>query len=121
MMKRTFVCAALLAAAACQVDNKDAKQKLDEMLVKLDQMDKKIDKVAAGGGRAVAGAQQQPPGPQPGRPDPSTVYSVPIDGDPVKGPVNAKVTIVEAAEFACPFCQRVTSTIEELMKLEARL
>jgi protein-disulfide isomerase len=114
MMKRTFVCAALLAAAACQVDNKDAKQKLDDILVKLDQLDKKLDKV--GGGRAVAGAQQQPPGPQPGRPDPTTVYSVPIDGDPVKGPVNAKVTIVEAAEFACPFCQRVTSTMDELLK-----
>ena len=113
MMKRTFVCAALLAAAACQVDNKDAKQKLDDILVKLDQMDKKLDKV--GGARPAAGAQQ-PAGPQPGRPDPATVYSVPIDGDPVKGPVNAKVTIVEAAEFACPFCQRVTSTIEELLK-----
>ena len=45
MMKRTFVCAALLAAAACQVDNKDAKQKLDDILVKLDQIDKKSSKL----------------------------------------------------------------------------
>jgi len=113
MMKRTFVCAALLAAAACQPDNKEYKQKLDDILVKLDQLDKKIDKVS--GGRA-AGAQPAVAQPQPPRPDPATVYSVPIDGDPVKGPANAKVTIVEAAEFACPFCQRVTSTIDELLK-----
>ena len=37
--------------------------------------------------------------PPPKEPDPKLVYSVPIDGDPAKGPSSAKVTVVEAAEF----------------------
>lgn len=111
MMNRTLVCAALLAVAACQADDKDTKKKLDDILAKVNGIEKKLDKVR-GGGPIAAGAQQ----PQPGRPDPGAVYSVPIDGDPVVGPAGAKVTIVEAAEFACPFCQRVSGTIEELRK-----
>jgi protein-disulfide isomerase len=111
MMNRTLLCAALLAVAACQVEDKETKKKLDDLLTKADGIDKKLDKIK-GGVPIAAGAQA----PQPGRPDPEAVYSVPIDGDPVVGPANAKVTIVEAAEFACPFCQRVSSTIEELRK-----
>jgi protein-disulfide isomerase len=29
-----------------------------------------------------------------------------IDGDPMKGPANAKVTIVEFSDFQCPFCAK---------------
>ncbi len=34
----------------------------------------------------------------------------------VDGPATALVTIVEAFDFACPYCQRVSSTLEELVK-----
>ena len=37
---------------------------------------------------------------RPNRPDPKTVYSVPVDGDAYDGPKLAKVTIVEASDFA---------------------
>lgn len=50
----------------------------------------------AGAGAGDGGGGER----EPKRPDPATVFSVPIDGDPVKGPKTAKVTIVEAAEFA---------------------
>jgi protein-disulfide isomerase len=34
----------------------------------------------------------------------------------VDGPAGAPVTIVKAFDFACPYCQRVASTMEELVK-----
>jgi protein-disulfide isomerase len=56
---------------------------------------------------------QPPPPPEP---DPATTYAVPIDGDPSKGPANAPVTVVEAFDFACPYCYRVQPTMEQLLK-----
>jgi protein-disulfide isomerase len=34
----------------------------------------------------------------------------------VEGPANAPVTIVKAFDFACPYCQTVNTTLEELVK-----
>lgn len=48
------------------------------------------------------------------RPDPAAVYSVPIEGDAVRGPATAKVTIVEGAEFLCQYCLRVRATLKQL-------
>ncbi len=39
-----------------------------------------------------------------------------IDADPSLGPADAKVTIVEYADFECPFCQSVQETLKTLMK-----
>jgi hypothetical protein len=87
--------ATLLAlTVGCQKEDPATKDRLDKILAKLDDLEKKIDKVGTGRGAAA------PSGPQPGRPDPMATYSVPIDGNPTMGPANAKVTIVEAAEFA---------------------
>jgi protein-disulfide isomerase len=53
---------------------------------------------------------------RPGQPDAAATYKVPIDGAQARGPAGAKVTIVEWADFQCPFCSRVDPTISELMK-----
>lgn len=42
-------------------------------------------------------------------------YRVPIGTSPSIGPANAAVTIVEFADFECPFCQRAHETISTLM------
>jgi protein-disulfide isomerase len=40
-----------------------------------------------------------------------------LDGQPERGPKDAKVTIVEYSDFQCPFCARVYSTFEtQVMK-----
>ncbi|MGD9904223.1 MAG: thioredoxin domain-containing protein [Vicinamibacterales bacterium] len=42
-------------------------------------------------------------------------YEVPIgDDDPVRGPADAPVTIVEFSEYQCPFCARVTPTLKQI-------
>src|SRR5262249_3049022 len=66
------------------------------------------------GGVAAAGARPMPQ--RPPENDPNAVYSVTIGDSPVKGPAGAKVTIVEAAEFACPFCRMAEGTMERIAK-----
>ncbi len=46
--------------------------------------------------------------------DPDAVMVVPIGDSPTRGPATAPVTIVEFADFECPFCSRGHSTIERL-------
>jgi protein-disulfide isomerase len=38
------------------------------------------------------------------------------EGDPVRGPANAKVTVVEFSDFQCPYCALATGEVRELLK-----
>ena len=52
----------------------------------------------------------------PNEPDPNATYSVSIaPADPVQGPADAKVTIVEGFEFLCPYCFMVNPTVEQII------
>ncbi len=87
-----------IGLVGCQKADDAVVKKLDEISKKLDKLEDIEKKLTAGGGRA-AGARPKP-GPRPGRPDPSKVYSLSIAGNPFVGAKHAKVTIVEAFEFA---------------------
>jgi protein-disulfide isomerase len=47
-------------------------------------------------------------------PDPERRYEVNLDGSPAKGPEDAAVTIVEFSDFQCPYCGRVTGTLDRI-------
>jgi protein-disulfide isomerase len=47
--------------------------------------------------------------------DDKTVWKVPVEAkDPVRGPADALVTIVEWSDFQCPFCKRVEATMKQI-------
>jgi hypothetical protein len=96
MKKMTILLAAALMAAGLgcrKASDEDSNDKFDKIMARLDAMDKKMDQIAQGRGAA------RPPAPA--EPDPKATYAVPVtDADYPRGPATAKVTIVEAADFA---------------------
>jgi protein-disulfide isomerase len=51
---------------------------------------------------------------RPTNPDLEAIYLVPVGDGAVRGPAGAKITIVEYADFQCPFCARVAGTLRNL-------
>jgi protein-disulfide isomerase len=56
----------------------------------------------------------RPTAQRPARPDPSRRYAVKTTGSPQKGGSDAKLAIVEFSDFQCPFCGRVTPTLQQI-------
>ena len=97
MLKKCLLVAAGLGLLiACQKGDPALTDKMDKLQATMDRIAKRVDQI--GTGAAAAPSRPQPPA-RPG-PDPNAVYSVAIGEAPVRGPANAKVTIVEAADFA---------------------
>jgi len=46
--------------------------------------------------------------------DAASMKAIPIDGSPARGPEGATVTLVEFADFECPFCQHIAPELDEL-------
>jgi protein-disulfide isomerase len=94
--------AALTAAQA------DVTAKLQTILDQIDALGQRIAKLETG--KLAMGA------PRPARrePDRAVTYSVPIAGDPMLGPADAKVTLVMAMDFACPYCRKAWDTVDQL-------
>lgn len=71
----------------------------------------KLDRAGAAPAAAAAAEPTRRRGPEPER-----VYEVETAGSPSKGPDGAKVTVVEFSDFQCPFCGRVTPTLDQVQK-----
>lgn len=84
--------------AACQSDTKSLEKKIDDL-------NAKVDKLLKGSGK-----------PARVEPDRSKTYAVPVDGDATDGPADAKITLVKAYDYACPYCEKVRDTMDELKK-----
>ena len=109
-MRKAFIgiLLAALAGAGCntEADLKELKKGQQEVLAKLDGLDKAVAQLkTAQAARPAAAA-----------PDPNKVYNIPITGNIIRGPKDAKVTIVEFSDFQCPFCAQSAPIIDEVMK-----
>lgn len=49
-------------------------------------------------------------------PDAALTYGVPVGTSPSVGSPKAKVTLIMAGEFACPYCRKAWDTVEDLRK-----
>jgi protein-disulfide isomerase len=63
---------------------------------------------------AAPAAAARPSGPR--RPDPKKIHKIELGDAPILGSKSAKITIVEWADFQCPFCVRVNPTLEQIRK-----
>ncbi len=96
-------------------DTDEAVTRLSDIDKRMARMERKLDQIAAGRPAGAArGASGQGQGQRRG-PDPAVVYSIPVDGSPVRGNPKAPVTIVEAFEFACPACEGTRPFVKEVV------
>jgi protein-disulfide isomerase len=93
-----------------------------------DQLKQASAKIEAGTPRdqvyAVLAAENLKKGPAPddddGPPAKDTAtYKVPVGKSPVRGATNALVTIIEFADFQCPYCAKADPTVQQVMSTYA--
>ena len=81
--------ATLSACGASPTDVEEIKKGQKDILAKLENLDKAVQQMRA----APAAA------PRPAAPDPNKVYTIPVTAEQVRGPKDAKVTILEFSDF----------------------
>ena len=103
------------AAAAqpvlCPQPNVDVlERKIDDLAKEL----AAIKSLISQGGGHVGGV----PSAMPKRPtaDPAKTYAIAVAGLPFEGPADAKVTIVKAYEYGCPYCEKNRATLEDIVQ-----
>jgi protein-disulfide isomerase len=107
---RIPILAALAMLPACAPDYEDVKRGDKEILAKIDAVTESLKK-AGGGGQG--GGDNAPDRPEP---DMNKVYDIALDTSPVRGPREARVTIIEFSDFQCPFCGEARSLIDDVLK-----
>jgi protein-disulfide isomerase len=109
-----LACTALAASAPARAsDLSEIKDTQKTILERLDAQDKvlkdiqtKLQQMPAGGGRPQV--------------DPNKVYEIALANSAIRGSKNAPVTLIEFSDFQCPFCGRLTPTLEQLARAYPR-
>jgi protein-disulfide isomerase len=115
-----LVATALLAG--CQNDSKldGSSSGLEARVKKLEEQNAKYAEALDFLQKVYSQQKQQQQAQEDSEPDPSAMFAVDITNNEkngfVEGPASAPVTIVAAEDFACPYCERVSGTLDELVK-----
>jgi len=91
-----------------QIDTLKAEQSAPEVGAILDNLETLTERIVKLEAKQAAVKRREP--------DRTAMYSVAIGKSPAIGSPKAKVTLVMAMDFACPYCRRAYDTIDDLRK-----
>ncbi len=109
---------------ALEAQSASEKRTISELLSRLDALQNQLQRLETQAQDQLARGQQhrakRDRRDQQRERDRLAVYAIPIDDDPYEGRRYAKVTMVAALEFACPYCERVIPTLTALKRAYGR-
>jgi len=103
---------------ASQNTEKELGRRVDELAIQLKEshgdakaLEHQLDDLAKAQANLATRPAARPSRPEPDR---AKVYGVAATGTATDGPLDAKVTLVWAYDYACPYCEKVRATIGDL-------
>jgi protein-disulfide isomerase len=111
-----LVASAVILAVAIVAASWVVSSSLGDVTDSLEEISLALDDVKDGLALAPSAAPTRAEARKPARRglDPNRKYTVKTDGSPMRGSVDAKVTVVEFSDFQCPFCSRTNPTLARL-------